>query len=148
MSLKEQIMADVKSAMKNKEQDLLSTLRFVHAEIKNFEINNRPKELTDDDVIVVLKKLAKQRKDSIEQYTNANRQDLADKEKFELEVIEKYLPEQMSAEQLTSIVEEAIKESEAQSMKDMGKVMGQATKKFAGVADGKRINEMTKKLLG
>ncbi|MCB0391916.1 MAG: GatB/YqeY domain-containing protein [Bdellovibrionales bacterium] len=147
MSLKEQIMADVKSAMKNKEQDLLSTLRFVHAEIKNFEINNRPKELTDDDVIVVLKKLAKQRKDSIEQYTNANRQDLADKEKFELEVIEKYLPEQMSAEQLTSIVEEAIKESEAQSMKDMGKVMKIVMVMTKGAADNKTVSDIVKSKL-
>ena len=144
MSLKEQIMADVKSAMKNKEADLLTTLRFVHSEIKNREINMRPKELTDDDVVAVLKKLAKQRKDSIEQFQNANRQDLADKEQQELSVIEKYLPEQMSADKVEAIVVEAIKECDAQSMKDMGKVMKVVMEKTQGAADNKVISDIVK----
>ena len=147
MSLKEQIMADVKSAMKNKETELLATLRFVHSEIKNREINMRPQELTDEDVIAVLKKLAKQRKDSIEQFKSANRQDLADKEQQELLVIEKYLPQSLSPEQVESFVLEAIKECDAQSMKEMGKVMKLVMEKTKGAADNKTISDIVRSKL-
>ena len=147
MSLKEQIMADVKSAMKNKEQDKLTTLRFLHSAIKNREIEVRPNELQDSDVQAVIKKLVKQRKDSIEQYENAGRQDLADKEKFELDVIQTYLPEALSEDQVKAAVQEAIKESGASSMKDMGKVMKLVGEKTQGNADMKMVSEIVKSQL-
>lgn len=96
MSLKEQILADIKEAMKNKEADRLSAIRFLQSAVKNKEIELRPKTIEDQDILGVIKKLAKQRKESIEQYENAGRTDLADKEKFELSVLETYLPEQLS----------------------------------------------------
>lgn len=144
MSLKEQIMADVKLAMKNKESEKLSTLRFVHSAIKNFEIEIRPKEITNDEIQLVLKKLVKQRKDSIEQYEKANRMDLADKEKRELEVIESYLPSSLSAEKVAELVVAAIQESGASSMKDMGKVMKIVLEKSQGAADNRIVSEIVK----
>lgn len=147
MSLKEQIMADVKLAMKNKEADLLATLRFIHAEIKNREIDMRPQPLSDEDVIAVLKKLAKQRKDSIEQFQSANRADLVEKEQNELSVIEKYLPEQLSSDEIAAFVEEAIEETEATSIKDMGRVMKAVMDKTQGAADNKTISEIVKSKL-
>jgi uncharacterized protein YqeY len=144
MSLKEQIMADVKLAMKNKETEKLSTLRFVHSAIKNFEIEIRPKEITNEEIQQVLKKLVKQRKDSIEQYEKANRMDLADKEKRELEVIESYLPTSLSAERIAELVAEAIVELGANSLKDMGKVMKLVLDKSQGAADNRVVSEIVK----
>ncbi len=144
MKVRETIMADIKSAMKNKEAERLSALRLLSSAIKNKEIENRPKELTDNDVISVIKKSIKQRKDSIEQYGKANRQDLVDKEKTELLVLEVYLPEQMSKEQVVLIVEEVIASTGAQTMKDMGKVMGLVSKKTEGNADNSIVSELVK----
>lgn len=147
MSLKEQIMADVKSAMKNKEQDKLNALRFIHAAIKNKEIEVRPREANDDDVLAVLKTLAKQRKDSIEQYEKGGRTDLADKEKFELNIIESYLPQQMSREQVEAVVSEVISALNATSIKQMGAVMKEVLAKTAGAADGRMVSEIVKSKL-
>ncbi len=147
MSLKEQIMADVKSAMKNKESDKLLTLRFIHSAIKNCEIEIRPKEISDDEVQTVLKKLAKQRRDSIEQYEKAQRQDLASKEKLELQIIESYLPESLSPEKIEELVLEAIRETSASSMKDMGKVMKLVLEKSQGAADNKIVSDIVKSKL-
>ncbi|MCB0411800.1 MAG: GatB/YqeY domain-containing protein [Bdellovibrionales bacterium] len=142
--LKSKIMDDVKAAMKNKEADRLSAIRFLQAAIKNKEIDVRPNTITDEDIMGVIKKMAKQRKDSIEQFQKAGRQDLADKESFELSVIEEYLPAQMSEEQVTKVVNEVIQALNASSMKDMGAVMKEVQAKTQGAADGKLISQIVK----
>ena len=147
MALRETIVSDMKSAMKAREMDKVSTLRMVQSSLKNKEIELRPNELTEKGVQSVLKKLVKQRKDSIEQYQNAGRQDLADKEQAELNVIEHYLPEQMGEEQVVKFVEEAIAETGATSMKDMGKLMQAVMAKTQGAADNKLISQIVKSKL-
>ena len=142
--MQKQIMDDVKSAMRAKEAVKLSTLRMLQSAIKNKEIEVRPNELSDKDIISVIKKLAKQRKEAAEQYENAGRPELADKEKEELVFLEAYLPEQMGEEQVTKIVEEAIAELGASSMKEMGAVMKAVQAKTAGLADGKMISTIVK----
>lgn len=142
--LKSKIMDDVKAAMKNKETDRLNAIRFLQAAIKNKEIDVRPNTITDEDIMGVIKKMAKQRKDSIEQFENAGRQDLADKEKFELKVIEEYLPQQMSEAQIQAIVEKVMTTLGATSMKDMGAVMKEVQAQTAGAADGKLVSQIVK----
>lgn len=144
MSLKETIMADVKEAMKSKEMEKLTVLRFIHSSIKNKEIEVRPNELTEDDELQVIKKLAKQRQESIEQFSNAGRQDLADKEKAELEIISKYLPEQMPREKVEALVSSTIESLGATSIKDMGKVMKEVLAQSKGAADNKVVSEIVK----
>ncbi|MEM7645419.1 MAG: GatB/YqeY domain-containing protein [Pseudomonadota bacterium] len=144
MSLKQQLLDDVKTAMKARDMETVSALRMVTSAIKNKEIEVRPNDLTDEDAIGVLKKLSKQRKDSIEQFQKAGRDDLVAKEQKELLVLEKYLPEQMGEEQITSIVEAVIAELGASSMKDMGKVMQATTAKTAGGADNKLVSQIVK----
>ena len=144
MSLKNQILDDIKTAMKARDMETVSALRMVSSSVKNKEIEVRPNELTDQDVIGVLKKLSKQRKDSIEQFQGAGRDDLAEKEQKELSVLEKYLPEQMSEEQITVIVEAAIAETGASSMKDMGKLMPVIMGKTQGSADNKIVSQIVK----
>lgn len=147
MSLKQQILDDTKTAMKAKEMDRVSTLRFLTSAIKNKEIEVRPNELTDEDVLTVLRKSVKQRQDSIEQYKAANRIDLADKEQAELAIIESYLPQQLSADVIEKFVKEAIAEVGASSMKDMGGVMKVVMAKTQGAADNKIVSEIVKKSL-
>ena len=142
--LKETIMADIKEAMKAKEQLRLDTLRFVHSAIKNREIELRPEPISNDEVSGVLKKIIKQRKDSIEQYTNANRQDLADKEKAELSIIESYLPKQMTKEAVEQLVATVVKELNATSMKQMGAVIKEVITRSAGTADGGMVSQLVK----
>ena len=122
MEVREKLSADMKTAMKEKDQLKLDTIRFLQSAIKNREIDSRPTPLTSDDVMAVIKKLVKQRKESIEQYQNASRQDLADKEMSELKILETYLPAQMSREQIEKIVADVIAEVKATSVKDMGAV--------------------------
>lgn len=147
MSLKETISNDMKTAMKARDADTVSALRMVNSALKNLEIEVRPKELTDDDVIGVLKKLSKQRKDSIEQFQKAGRDDLVASEQKELSVLEKYLPEQMSEAQITEIVAAVIAETGAASIKDMGKVMGAVTQRTQGAADNKLVSQIVKSKL-
>ena len=147
MSLKEQIVSDVKTAMKAGDKERVSTLRLVHSAIKNREIEVRPVELTEGDVLSVLKRLSKQRKDSIEQFQKAGRDDLVQIEQKELQVLEEYLPQQMSEDQVKALVEEAVKEVGASSMKDMGKVMQAVTAKAQGSADNKLVSQLVKSLL-
>lgn len=147
MELKDQIMADIKAAMIAKDSVKLNTLRFLHAAIKQKEIDSRPNPLTADDVMAVLKKLVKQRKESIDQFTNAGRTDLVDQETAELKVMEVYLPAQMSREQIEQVVADVIKETGASSIKDMGTVMKAVQAKTAGSADGKTISEVIKSKL-
>lgn len=147
MEIREKILADIKSAMVSKDTIKLNTLRFLQAAIKNKEIDSRPNPITADDVMGVIKKLVKQRKESIEQFSAAGRMDLADQEKAELIVMEAYLPAQMTAEQVTQIVEAAIASTGAKTIKDMGTVMKDVMAKTAGAADGKMISEIIKSKL-
>lgn len=147
MELREQIMADVKDAMKSKDQLKLNTLRFFQAAVKNREIELRPDPITPDDVMGVLKKLVKQRKESIEQYQNGGRQDLADQEAAELKVLEGYLPAQMGREQVEKVVTEVIAALGAKTVKDMGPVMKEVIARTAGTADNKIVSEVIKSKL-
>ena len=142
--MQKQIMDDVKNAMRAKEAVKLSTLRMLQSAIKNKEIEVRPNELSDKDVISVVKQLVKQRKEAAEQYENAGRPELAEKEIEESKFLEVYLPAQMGEEQVTSIVEEVIAALGASSMKEMGAVMKEVQAKTAGSADGKMISSIVK----
>lgn len=147
MTLKEQLMEDMKAAMKAKEQITLATIRFTRAAIKNREIEVG-EELDDEGVLKVMASLVKQHKDSIEQYQQGGRDDLVAKEQAELEVLEAYLPQQLSEEEVQALVDEAIQAVEATSMRDMGKVMKHIMPKTQGRADGKMINQLVKARLG
>lgn len=147
MSLREQITQDIKAAMKAKEMDKLNALRLVQSAFKNREIELRPNPMSEEEYMVVLKRLVKQRKESIEQYKAANRQDLVDAEAKELALLETYLPAQMSREQMEQIVDEVIKSTGATSVKEMGAVMKAAQTKTAGQADNKVLSEIIKSKL-
>ena len=134
MSLKGQITEDMKSAMKAGDKDRLKVVRLMLAAIKQIEVDKRV-ELDDAGVLAVLTKMVKQRRDSVEQFEKGNREDLASIERAEIDVIEKYLPEQLGAEELTALVDEVIQATGAESIRDMGKVMGQIKAKAAGRAD-------------
>ena len=147
MSLKEKILEDIKNAMKNKEADRLSAVRFLQAAIKNKEIELRPHAISDQDILGVIKKMAKQRKDSISEFEKANRNDLVEKEKFELGILEEYLPKQMSADELAKVVADVIQSLGAKDMKQMGAVVKEVQARTAGTADGKTISDLVKSKL-
>ena len=147
MSLKEQLMTEVKAAMKAKEKTRLGTLRLVMAAIKQIEVDERI-ELDDTRIMSVLEKMVKQRKDSIEQFGKANRQDLIDVEEAELAIIKTFLPEPMSEDELAGIVANAVTETGAESMKDMGKVMAIVKAAAAGRADMGLVSKLVKAKLG
>lgn len=147
MSLKQQLKDDLKVAMREKNIVKRDSIRAINTMIKQIEVDER-KDLNDADVIKLIQKGIKQREESIAQYKEAGRDELVEKEQGQIDVFNEYMPKQLSNEELETGLKEIIAAVNAQSMKDIGKVMGQATKKFAGVADGKRINEMTKKILG
>jgi uncharacterized protein YqeY len=147
MSLKDKIVADLTSAMKAKDADRLSTLRMVKANLMNRQIE-KGGELTDDEVVKALQSLVKQRHDSIEQYEKAGRTELAAKESAEASIIEEYLPQAASAEEIEAAVRSAISETGATSMKDMGAVMKATLATLSGTnADGKLVSETVKRLL-
>lgn len=146
MSLKEQLKEDLKTAMRDKEIVKRDSIRAINTMIKQIEVDER-RELDDEEVIKLIQRGIKQREEAISQYTAASRDDLVQKEQEQVDVFMLYLPAQVSDEELEAGMKEIIAQTGATNMKDMGKVMGAATKKFAGVADGKRINEMVKKLL-
>jgi uncharacterized protein len=145
-ALTEKIRADMTAAMKAQEKDRLSTLRMLQSAVKNEQIN-AGHELSDEEAMSVIRKAVKQRQDSIEQYTNAGRTELADKERAEMELLKAYLPAEMSDEELESGLREIIASTGAQSKKDMGKVMKEATARYRGRADGKKIQEVVSRLL-
>ncbi|HLG38968.1 MAG TPA: GatB/YqeY domain-containing protein [Chitinophagaceae bacterium] len=148
MSLEQKIMGELKTAMLAKDEKSLRSLRAVKAAIllaKTSEGGGG--ELKEDDEIKLLQKLVKQRKDSLEIYKQQNRADLAQKEQEEIEVIEKFLPKQLSADELKAVLSKIIADAGASSPADMGKVMGAATKQLAGKADGKTISALVKELL-
>jgi uncharacterized protein YqeY len=134
---------DMKTAMKAREADRLAALRLMLAAVKQREVDERI-TLDDGAVVAVVEKMIKQRKDSIAQYEKASRQDLADKEKFEISVIESYLPQQLSQGEIDQIVADAIAATGAQSAADMGKVMGVVKPKLAGRADMGKVSGLVK----
>jgi hypothetical protein len=144
--LTEQIRADLTASMKAQEKERTSTLRMVQSAMKNEQIN-AGHELSDEEAMSVLRKAVKQRQDSIEQYEKANRPELAAKEQAEIDVIKAYLPPELSDADLEDGVRAVILSTGAQSKKDMGKVMKEATAKFKGRADGKKIQEIVSRLL-
>jgi len=147
MSLKAQITDDMKSAMKAGDKDRLKVVRLMMAAIKQVEIDQRI-DLDDAAVLGVLDKMVKQRRDSVEQFQNGNRQDLADIELAEIVVLEQYLPEQLSDAELDALVDEAITSTGAESIRDMGKVMGIIKGKAAGRADMSAVGAKVKARLG
>ncbi|MDF9800933.1 uncharacterized protein YqeY [Catalinimonas alkaloidigena] len=148
MSLKSRIDQDIKEAMRAKDQDALRTLRSIKSMILLAETEKGgSKELSEADELKLLTKAAKQRKESLDTFAAQNREDLANKEKVELEVIERYLPQQMSEEELKLALEKIIADEGASGMQDMGKVMGRATQELAGRAEGKQISQLVKQLL-
>ena len=148
MSLEQKIMGDLKTAMLAKDEKALRSLRAIKAAILLAKTSEGAGgELKEDDEIKLLQKLVKQRKDSLDIYQQQNRTDLAQKEQEEIEIIEKFLPKQLSTDELRSEVAAIISEVGATSSADMGKVMGAATKKLAGKADGKTISALVKELL-
>lgn len=147
MTLQEQLMQDMKAAMKQKERIRLTTIRQIRSTIKNREIE-LGEELNDEEILQVISTLVKQHKDSIEQFTKGGRDELVKKEQAELVVLESYLPRQMSEEDVSALVQEAIETVGATSMKDIGKVMKYIMPKTQGRADGKMINQLVKSQLG
>lgn len=146
MSLKEKLQEDLKSSMKNKDTIRKSVVTLIRAAIKQHEVDNRV-ELADDAIIDIISKQLKQRKDSLAEFEKANRDDLVEETKSEIQVLEGYLPQQLSEEELEKIVIETIAEVGATSMKDMGKIMATIKPKTAGRANGRKINELVKKNL-
>ena len=143
MTLKAQISEDMKSAMRAKETERLGTIRLLQAAIKQREVDERV-ELADADVISVIEKMLKQRRDSIAAYEKANRDDLAEVEKAEVTVLQVYLPKQLTEDEIKAILEEAVTDTGASSMKDMGKVMGIVKPQVAGKADMGKISGLIK----
>lgn len=146
MTLKAQLTEDMKTAMKAKDQLSLSTIRLINAAIKQYEVDERT-EADDAKVIALITKMVKQRKDSAKIYTDAGRQDLADKENAEIEVINRYLPQMMSAAEIEQAVAAAVAQTGAAGMADMGKVMGVLKTSLAGKADMGEVNKILKAAL-
>lgn len=147
MNLKEQISNDIKTAMKEKEVVKRDALRLLASAMKQIEVDER-KELSDEDIIKIIQKQVKQRNDSMTQYREAGRDDLYDIEAAEAAIFETYLPQQLNDEELKATIQSIITEIGATSIKDIGRIMGAASKSIGALADGKRINECAKALLG
>jgi uncharacterized protein YqeY len=145
--LRERVQNDMKSAMKAGEKRRLGVIRLMLAAVKQREVDERI-TLDDTQVLAVLDKMVKQRRDSVDQYTQAGRDDLAEQERYEIDVIQTYLPAQLGDEELTGLIREAIEATGAQSMKDMGKVMGMLRPQVQGRADMTVVSALVKQGLG
>ena len=144
--LKQRILDDVTAAMRAKDKPRLGTLRLVTAAIKQLEVDSRA-SLSDADVLAVLEKMLKQRRDSLQQYSDAGRQDLADQESYEIAIIETYMPEALPAEELEALIDAAIAQTKADSMRHMGKVMGLLKTQVQGRADLGAVSATVKQKL-
>jgi uncharacterized protein len=144
VSMRDQLTADMKESMKSGNKVKLEAVRMIISAIKYKETEDRSKPVDDQVIVSLLKTMVKQRKDSIDQFTQGGRQDLVDKETAELKIIESYLPQQMGRDQVEKLVAEAIASTGATSAKDMGKVMKEVMAKTGGNADGKMIQELVK----
>ena len=149
MALQEQVMQELKAAMKAKDTVALESLRAIKSALLIAKTDKGGGgTMTENEEIALVQKLVKQRQDSLDIYEKQGREDLAKTEREEIEVLQRYLPEQISEDELKGIIQEIIAETGASSMKDMGRVMGMASKKLAGKADGKTISGVVKSLLG
>jgi uncharacterized protein YqeY len=146
MSLLQQLDADLKTALKGSDKLKLSVIRLVKAAVKNRQID-RGRELSDEEVLAVIASLAKQRRESIEQFSKGGRTDLAEQEEKELAILQSYMPAQLPPEELDRIIREAIQESGAKDEKEIGKVMRVLMPRIKGLADGKAVNSRTRELL-
>lgn len=146
MTLKERLMEDMKVSMRNKETLKKSIITMIRASVKQKEVDDRV-DLTDDDVIELIAKQLKQQKDALVEFEKAEREDLIAQTKAEIEILTSYLPQQLTDEELEVVVRDAVAEVNAQSVKDMGKIMGKVMAVAKGKVDGRRINEMVKKIL-
>jgi len=146
MSLKQQITEDMRNAMRAKDKPLVGTLRLLNAEIKQVEVDTRS-ELNDGDIIKIIGKMIKQRKDAAEQYDQANRPELAATERAESKVLTAYLPQQLTGDEIQALVEKIITQTNAQGMQDMGRVMGQLQTEIAGRADMSEVSAIVKSRL-
>jgi uncharacterized protein YqeY len=147
MNLEQQISEELKLALKSGDKIRLETIRSIRASIIEFNKSGAGREMNHDDEIKILNSLAKRRKDAIQLYEQGKRQDLADQEKSELKIIEEFLPQQMSAEEIKLILSKLIEEVGAKELKDLGKVMGRAMKELSGKADGNTVQAMVKQML-
>ena len=146
MSIRQTISDDMKTFMRAKDTARLGAIRLLQASIKQKEVDERI-ELNDDQILTVIQKMLKQRKDSIEAYQQANRQDLIDQEQLEIEVLTKYMPEPLSDEEVNGYIEEAITSTGASDMKDMGKVVSVLKSKVAGRADMAEVSKLVRQKL-
>lgn len=147
MGLKEQIPEDLKNALRNKNTLELSVLRMLQAALKNKEIDNKGETITDEVVISVVGAEIKKRRDAVQEYEKVNRPDAADQEKAEIEILMKYMPQQMSEDEIREVVKSTVEETQAKSMKDIGKVMKALMPKVKGKADGSVVNRIVRELL-
>lgn len=147
MSLLERLNQDMKQAMKNKEKDKLSVIRMVKAALQNEALKERNNELSQELELTVLSRELKQRKDSLQEFKNADRIDLVDKTQAEINILNEYMPEQLSEEEVLQIVNEAIAEVNASSKAEMGKVMAAIMPKVKGKADGNLVNKLVQQQL-
>jgi uncharacterized protein YqeY len=145
--LEDKIMADYKESMKAKDQLKTQTISFLRSELKYLAIDKKKEKLDDVDVLAVIKKLIKQRQDSISQFEKGNRMDLVQKEKAELELLKAYIPEEMTPEALKKIIDEIVVSSGATTMKDMGRVMKEVMTKTQGTADSKLTSDLVRQKL-
>jgi len=146
MDLKERLTEDMKSAMKARDKRRLSAIRMLLAQIKNAEIAKKG-DLSDEEILAVVSSDVRKRRESIEEYGKGGREDLVEKETVELAVVEEYMPQQISADELRRIVADTIAESGASSPADLGKVMGMLMPKVKGKADGKQVNQLVREML-
>ena len=147
MNLESKIQEEMKAALKAGNRTKLETLRGLIAQIKDERIKKRPDELTENDVLTVIQRAVKRRKESIALYTQGNRKDLADKEQKELEILQQYLPKQLSRDEIIKSVNQVIEQVGATSVKDLGKVMGSVMKQLQGRADGKEVHQIVRERL-
>lgn len=145
-TLKQRLQEDMKAALRAKEKQRLGAIRLIHAAIKQKEIDDRI-QLDDTQVVAILDKMLKQRRDSLAQFEQAGRQDLADQEAFEIAVIQTYLPQPLTEEELTAMIHKALVESQASSIKELGKVMSLLKPQIQGRADMRKVSERVKQSL-
>jgi uncharacterized protein YqeY len=146
MSLEERLIEEMKHAMKSNDKLRLSTIRMIRSALKNKEIELR-KKLEDEDVVKVIQVMVRKGEESVEQFQTGGRGDLVEKEKKEIEILKSFLPQPLSQEEILKIIDQSIQETQASSLKDIGKVMKSVMPKIGGKADGKLINQLVKERL-
>ena len=146
MSLEERLVEEMKQAMKSNEKLKLSTIRMVRSALKNKEIELR-KKLEDEDIVKVIQAMVRKGEESVEQFQTGGRMDLVEKEKSEIEIMKSFLPQPLSQEEILKIIDQSIQETQASSLKDLGKVMKSVMPKMGGKVDGKLINQLVKEKL-